>query len=1217
MLNSKKDYGPRVSPSEITQISFSLMPTPILNQTIKSVPINEKMHKKYRKKWKYFSRILLRRFTVYFSKELYRVSLPVIQLQNYYIKCKFERWKLRFKWSRMAHKIHRIYYIKIINERRLKYIEKKGRKLTSNQIKWRTMSRLLITSEIRSKLYLERSLLIKERRMLLISKWKELCIKFRPKNLQSIQKSFIEKRHLKYIYRKYFIRWILKCRGQEDSIGYIFKVEYPEVFLHMHLNMSFDLGSYSCPYSQNDITQSISLLKDVYDFDQMLFSQELENLSDLFSLDDLDNTSSVKNAFINSFSTILLCKPIELPKVIIPTIFDDFDDMQSHLFSNDECLNLSVSSSLSYFQSCPQFLIKDDVNPDVSFSFDELSKDSLKPLDNYKEKDRPAAEPSNLNMNIPLNLSNLPDKYTRSLSLFQVKPSIKEQKTNVNFEFNLNEVKDRINHSPLLNFKHYIKKQPNPTIESDLSLTFKNISDQNKSNNAFANFKAKELRNPSDKIGHIYHNFNDFDNSVIKSHKSKNIDRDLVCQIDTDLNLFGNLKGFTYVNVPNTSKGSGNYIDIVFIDDIIPYQQAILAMSSIDNFERPSGKQKDDVNKVINSKNIGDITPIDDSSIKDMSADVKPIYDIKKKVIPSSDDDITIDIEIDLDDQVSSVRPNLEKVNSFEKSKPKDQLPQDIDKILSIKKSSFPVFPFDPHLSLLTDKLINLGPVEQKAESFFSFDEKDLLLTPDYTLIGKQPESVIQRLDDTGPVLKYLLDVSIGEEYEKDIQIEEEEEEINDLFEEEEEEAIDIDSIDFSCVNTLYLDIPTDIFNSINKSTNSLDNTYLLQRESNEMNHDEYIKSSLNSSRLLEKSRYVPYIFQLASIIIDPLYRSQLNQRKSCDNSSELIIRKVIKSTSSLMSKVRYTPSFLNMYSPLIDNIIRLTHSDHREQQNRNNLSFDIKPKVIHTKNFMANVTNSVTPISFYTKQMLEVQQLDLIIAKGFHLPKVRYSPHIFTYASSILDVLDSFQCKKVNIQSIKPRFINVSNKIKNKNNNIISKSNNAKTKKKICRKIKSRTQDDVDINEVTLKENQVVSKSSSKRTVRKTTEKIVFSPMSKIIDDDLKDDDLDLERNTENPKSKSTNTSFLKVKSNSKKTKRRAASARFKRQKLPDGTTMTIRKIVIEADDTYDENEGGQSNINIESNRDEKIVFKTRKRKRRGHSVNHENNSPKKHDQK
>lgn len=1242
MLTSKKNYYSRVSPSEITQISFNLSPVPILNQTIETVPKNEKMHKSIRKKWKYFSRILLRRFTIKFSKELYRVSLTVIQLRKYYIKCKFQRWVFRYKWSKMAHQIYKINYIKIIKERRLKLLEKKKTKLSPNQIEWRIIAKLLITSELRRKLYLERDLLIKQRRMEQIAKWNRLCIKLRPKNLQNIQHSFEERRHIKYIYRKYFIRWLIKYRVQGNSDNYIFKVEYPEMFLNAHLNMSFEFGPYSCPFTMPFMINNISILKDVYDFNETLYNNELENLPDLFILDELENTPLVKNN-MNSYSAICSCMPIKIPGIVVPTIFNSFNDMYIHLFLSDDHLNLSASNSLSYFQSCPQFKLNDNISPDVSLSFDQISKESLSHLNNFKEKDHPNIESSNLNMNIPLNFSHISGQCARSLSQFQIKPTIKEQGANVNFNIDLSDVRGRISSSSLLNYKHYVKRQTNPNIEANVPLSFQNISDQNNSNKVISNYKAKEVKNPSFHVKNLYKSFHDFQNSVASPKTKKDFEHWFVNYVDCDDNMLANLKCFVNVCAPKSSNASDTNINIIFIDKVLLLRHGLPSLCSIDYFELPqSNKSSNEVNKVGNSKSISEILPNANSSAHGVNTNGKPIT--------TSEDDITIDIELDLGGQNSPLHPNLEKVRSSELADSKNKLLNNIDQTdiiapfsdinANMLKSSFAVHPFNPDLSSTANNLFNYSIFEKKNELFDYVDENDSWLNPDYSFVSKQIDLTNQKLKDVGQTLELLLtrrrENNLSNDYEKEIEIEEEEEEFEYNFEEEEEE-LDINSIDFSYLSPLYLDIPiSDILISITKSANSLDSTSLIKHGSGSMASDSFIDSSLKSSRLLEKSRYVPYLFQLASKTFSPLYHSQISKRQFSYDSSEIMVRKIARNPSSVMSKVRYTPSFLNMYMPLIDNIIRLTRSGYSSQDDINNrdLNFGIRPKVIHTSHFLSNVKNTLLPFSFYEKQICDVEEPEFEIEKmRFPLPKVRQTPHIITCIQSTLNRLGTFRDKQVKIKSVRPKIVDVLHR----NVNLTDNNNNSCriVKKKTVRKIKRRSNENSNIiNNIdeydNQNENKVTKKLSRKRVVKRTTEKIVFSPTNyiNINDEDVASDDDDNINNNNylepikkarKLKSKSSNNSFNGFKSNTKKTKRRATSARIKRQKLPDGTTMTIRKIIIEADSTYDdENEVNKSNVAIVPvSEEKKFVFKSRKRKIRGCSVNNENSSPRKLDQK
>ncbi|KAK8894208.1 hypothetical protein M9Y10_022641 [Tritrichomonas musculus] len=1218
MLDSGKEYYTRFSPADVTQISFSFAPTPISNQEIKLLPTDEKLHKKYRKKWKFFSRILLRKFTVKFSKELYRVSLTVIQLRNYYMKCRLKKWYYRFKWSRMVHRIYRINYIQQIKTRALSLKEKKKKK-SPNQLKWKTISRLLITSELRSRLYSELNLLIKERRMIQIAKWKELCLKLRPINLQNIQKSFKEKRHNKYIYRRFFILWLLKYRNQGDSIKYIFKVEYPEMALLTHINIPFEFDSYSIPFTQTSISKDISLLKDVYDFSEILQNLELEDLPDLFIPELNDNSSLAKHSINNLYSPVSLYSQIKIPEIVINSIYDDFNDMQSHLFSKDEQLNLSVSSSLSYFQSCPQFQLKDNAEADISLSMNDFSKEDLSSLKNYQERKKPNKEPSNIDMNVPLHLSNISGSCARSLSQFTIKPTIKEQKTQVNFDFGLDEIKGHIGSSSLTNFKHYINKKHVPTIEPDVPLSFRSISDQDASKKAFSNYQRIEIKAQSSQIGNIYKNFNDFEKSVVLSEKTKSLDGYLINDIDSKDNLFYNLQDYENVTLPKSGNADDITVDIVFIDEVLPLQSGISGVSSIELFELPQSTNKE-LNKAESITNS------------------KSIDDIGKKEILNSDDDVSISIELELSEEIPSLSQNLEKVKSFEliqtknkKSKNTDHIlnsstveeivpfsgidnssieniniNQNINHISNVKFNSidtnriqkrFTIHQFNPNLIDLTKRLSNYK-YKCKENDLNILDEKDLSLAPNYSFLLKQPEVTLQQMNNTGPTLKLLFKTTEEEEA---------------IFEEEEEEFDDVnlDSIDFNCLSPLYLDIPSDIVNSISRNANSLDSTCLTYHGAN--NSGILFDSSLSYSNLIEKSRYIPYIFQIPSKIFSPLYLYQKDKQELHYDSTESVIRNIAKNPSTLMSKTRYTPSFLDMYPLMIDNIIRLTYND-RSSLVETDYNYDIHPKIIHTCHFLSNVKSSFMPFNTYQKKIKIAKPQEELAFAGFQLPKVRYTPHIFTYISTTLNTLCSYHCKQKHFLSLTKRSFVVSKendqfqKKKIKKRAIIRKTKKTSNKRNNNNNNNNTnvfdTENDLTINQVT-----------SKRTIKETVNKTVFVPI-KIDDFDENEYEQEQEQiETVNEViSKSTHNSLHKTKVNSKRSKRRAASAKNKIQRLQGDSILTFRKIIIDADETCDdENAENQSNINVAIIQENDKPKKLRKKKRRGCSVSYENSSPKK----
>ncbi|OHS98560.1 hypothetical protein TRFO_08847 [Tritrichomonas foetus] len=588
MLNTGTQVRVRFSPTCISPVSVKYAPTPILKRPTNNNPDSPE-HRRFRKKWKYFSRILLRRFTVAFSQELSRVSLKCIRIQNYYVKLRFQRWHCRYKWVEMAHQLHRkIYGDNIRNMIKSQFSNK-------SRPQWKTMYKLLRASANRRKLFAERDSLALRRRLKKMAKWSDFAKKMRPVYLSNIQKLFSEKRQHKFILTKFFVKWFLKYQQMQNDL-----IIYPDVNLHMHINLRFNLSQYkpeyntdclmvlddvmelqselSCniieetcseitvdfdpvylldfnvPYVSNfpqkkkaECSESVDI-PDIYErcadifeeyFDNEDFNDfALENLStqpiEFFNQIEMSDYSNIPNIFtdfhdfessllssndlfnqiihwklfsnlnnipgdrkvpnnpnsqysllLQEFYNLILLYPIFsyymtlLPDYgDIPPIFENFNDMRTLLLTSEMRLNLSVSSSLAYFESCPQFKLNDDVKTDVSLSFEEFSKDSMNTLQNFKDQDIPAPKASP-KVEVPLFLSQVPEANTSSLSCFTVKPKIKEQKTKVNVPLELQEIHKKVNSTKLTNFRHYIKRKPNPAVKTEVPLSFSKIVAQN------------------------------------------------------------------------------------------------------------------------------------------------------------------------------------------------------------------------------------------------------------------------------------------------------------------------------------------------------------------------------------------------------------------------------------------------------------------------------------------------------------------------------------------------------------------------------------------------------------------------------------------------------------------------------------------------------------------------------------------------------------------
>ena len=429
LLNSRNLCLSRFSTSATPHSSFSFAPTPILRKIE-----NPQLHRQYRKKWKFFSRKLLLHFTIDFSRALMFVSVKCKKLNKYYTRYRFLRWLRRFKWAEMARKVLFDDYIaklkKAKNGMKAKPIIVSPEKIEPSHIveyskseilesinaqKWKTMSKLLKTSDNRQRLYKERDALLSKRRAKQLAKWRNMSAMMRRKLIEDMQKEFEEKRKLRE-------------EEEEEEIEYIIDYE-PEIG----------------------------------------FNKKISDLNILY--------------FVYFYKVFFTPKSNE-----IQNIFKDFEDFAHCILNDENRLDLTISNSLAYFESSPQFKLPDvKTDVDIPLSLNEISRNSIDAFEILKDGD---IQPSHLvthdnessDYDLPLLLSSIPKVNASSLSIFSLPLKIKQQPSNqqVKVPLGFDELCNRNKKSTLYNFKHYMKKKSNsvPTskLSEDVPLSFKHLN---------------------------------------------------------------------------------------------------------------------------------------------------------------------------------------------------------------------------------------------------------------------------------------------------------------------------------------------------------------------------------------------------------------------------------------------------------------------------------------------------------------------------------------------------------------------------------------------------------------------------------------------------------------------------------------------------------------------------------------------------------------------